>query len=369
MKKLLITLFCIGIGSIGRCMSFYSSGGGGSSALPSVGSTTTVTGALVLSTATFISSATFNGNATSAGIVLGKATANVNGFYFDPACLSGQGCWGIGAAPSNKLDVSINSGTSQVVQFENQATGGYASWRAKANGTTETVDYGVGGNSVGGSFQDYGFINTGAGLLGERFFTNAGSLVMTLANDQTVNFSTGISVGPAASKATVGGLDLQSGGVALVVGANNNSQTRTAATTQMGRIAGVHQDATEEPIGGLVFASDTGANTLSIGGGSVQVNAATTLNFYTALTTTTTSGTVAMTINGSQAVTMSSTTALTGTNSQFSVTGSTQTGAGTALLSTNCPASSASAPAYWMRVRACNTAGAGCTNGYFPIWQ
>jgi hypothetical protein len=47
---------------------------------------------------------------------------------------------------------------------------------------------------------------------------------------------------------TANGLDISSGGLSLVVGANNTQTTRTNATTKTSRIASFHYTNTEEPV-------------------------------------------------------------------------------------------------------------------------
>lgn len=117
-----------------------------------------------------------------------RATNNPAGLIFDPTSNTGQGCLGIGIACSDKLNIFINAGATAAAQYENSNTGGYVVWRAKANGTTETADFGMAGNTVGGAFQDYGFINTGAGAQGFLIATNAGTPALTLSNTQVATF-------------------------------------------------------------------------------------------------------------------------------------------------------------------------------------
>jgi hypothetical protein len=89
-----------------------------------------------------------------------------------------------------------------------------------------------------------------------------------------------------------GGLDIASGGLSLVIGAENNSNARTNATAKLGRIGGYHYTNTEEPISVVLAESTLTASNITIGGGSGLMNAATSVQFYTAANTTTTSGTL-----------------------------------------------------------------------------
>jgi hypothetical protein len=97
-------------------------------------------------------------------------------------------------------------------------------------------------------------------------------------------------------KATQGGLDISSGGNALILGADNNTVTRTDTTAKASRLGGYHYTNAEEPFAFLLGLSTSTNNELSIGGGSAAFNTATLLRFYTAATTTTVTGTERMRI-------------------------------------------------------------------------
>ena len=58
-----------------------------------------------------------------------------------------------------------------------------------------------------------------------------------------------------------------------------------------------------------------------------------------------------------------------GTNQFYAVDGSSSTGVGTALLGTNSPANSLSAPTYWVSVKRCALNGTSCVTGYMPVWE
>lgn len=96
---------------------------------------------------------------------------------------------------------------------------------------------------------------------------------------------------------TADGLTIQHGGVSIIVGADNQAATLTDATAKNCRIGAPHYSnaATET---NLLYANNTlTANLVNIGGGTGLLNAATEIKFYTAATTTTTSGTSRMIIN------------------------------------------------------------------------
>ena len=102
-----------------------------------------------------------------------------------------------------------------------------------------------------------------------------------------VGFGTG-----ASALSTLGGLDIQSGGISLVIAADVNAATRTDNTRKFGRFGYVHYDTDEEPCAAIVVDSDTSYNRVTIGGGTNQLNAATSVRIFTAANTTTVTGTL-----------------------------------------------------------------------------
>jgi hypothetical protein len=97
-------------------------------------------------------------------------------------------------------------------------------------------------------------------------------------------------------KASQNGLDISSGGNALILGADNNAATRTNATAKASRIGGYHYTNAEEPYAFFLGLSTSTNNQLDIGGGSAAFNTATLLRFFTAADTTTVTGTERMRI-------------------------------------------------------------------------
>lgn len=104
--------------------------------------------------------------------------------------------------------------------------------------------------------------------------------------------SSGTGFGASPSAVTFGGVDIFSGGIGLVIGADSAASTRTNSTTKIARLTAAHYTNSEEPIGLFVLTSGVSTNVLSIGGGSGLVNAATTVEIRTAANNTTTDGTV-----------------------------------------------------------------------------
>ena len=85
-----------------------------------------------------------------------------------------------------------------------------------------------------------------------------------------------------------------------IVGNLRICSSKTANTNKTNRIRGEHYNVAEEPTTFMFMNNFSTVNALHIGGGSTIENAATQLNFYTAANNTTTTGTLALTIDNSQ---------------------------------------------------------------------
>ena len=150
---------------------------------------------VITSSTTIRGPVTMNQSAIAGGLVTIRGTANSTGFVFDPTVITGQGGLGIGTAPSNKLDISINAGAAYNCQFQNSSTSGYATWRAKANGSTEYVDFGVGGSAVASPFTDVAYIYAESGLSnGLKIFTNGSNVAITVGTNQETTFAAAITL-------------------------------------------------------------------------------------------------------------------------------------------------------------------------------
>jgi hypothetical protein len=143
--------------------------------------------------------------------------------------------------------------------------------------TTEIAKFGIDGNAneiqfciQGHSTQDYPYIilekSDGTDFLGIR--------------DSALN--------------NTGMVDIRSGRLAMMIGGDNNTTgTRTDGVAKVVRIAFPHKTNAEEPHP-LILGSDSA---VSYGGGSSLFNAVTEQRFYTAANSTTTTGTVRLTID------------------------------------------------------------------------
>lgn len=117
-----------------------------------------------------------------------------------------------------------------------------------------------------------------------------------------------VGIGTSSPLSTIKGLDISSGGISLVLGAEDGVGTRTDSVTKISRIASAHYLSAEEPTTILTSVSDATTNRVRIGGGSSSLNSATEITFHTAANTTTLGGTERMRIDSSGNVGIGTTT-------------------------------------------------------------
>jgi len=108
-----------------------------------------------------------------------------------------------------------------------------------------------------------------------------------------------LGLGTNSPSTTNGGLDIASGGIGLIIGADGSLSSRTNATNKQAKIGAYHYTNSEEPVGIATVFSTASSNAVYFGGGTASLNAATALEFYTAANTTTTTGTQRMVIDSS----------------------------------------------------------------------
>jgi hypothetical protein len=97
--------------------------------------------------------------------------------------------------------------------------------------------------------------------------------------------------------APVGKFDVSDGSLTIIGGADSGAITRTNATLKEFRMGVPHYTNAEEPAAIFLYRAEQTVNNLRLGGGSALLNSATEINFYTAANSTTTTGTVRMSIN------------------------------------------------------------------------
>lgn len=87
-------------------------------------------------------------------------------------------------------------------------------------------------------------------------------------------------------------LDIWNGGIGFVIGGDSAANTRTNSTNKFSKIAGPHYTNAQPPVAITAMTSTNSANTVYLGGGFSDQNAASQIYLYTAANTTTTTGTL-----------------------------------------------------------------------------
>ena len=132
-----------------------------------------------------------------------------------------------------------------------------------------------------------------------------GSLAEVMRLDHTGNVGIG-------TTAPTGMLDIASGGMSMVLGADSSATTRTDATAKFARVGFAPYLNSQIPNAAFVLSEDASNNVVSVGGGTINMNAATYLKFYTAATNTTPTGTERMRIDPNGNVSIGTTSSAAG---------------------------------------------------------
>ena len=183
---------------------------------------------------------------------------------------------------------SVNIGTGELTQTDRMLNvyGG----RMRISGIpANSNSFEVYANSTTG--QSHGVLidaGTNASDICAHFRQKGGSNLLQIRGDGNIRIGAG---SLAVSKASLRGVDIDSGGYSACIGGNVNSSGRTDGTDKLNRITSPHRTNAEEPVAMISSYNQTGTNTIYYGGGSSITNAATHHHFYTAANTTTLNGT------------------------------------------------------------------------------
>ena len=253
---------------------------------------------------------TTTGTSTAASFIPTSSTAPTNGVYLPSAnnvaistngtgrlFVDASGNVGVGASAStaSRLEVSrlggawtgssVVAGTALTLHPGTGSTGSPANLTIFAGTTSSSSIYF--GDTDSSSIGLIDYIHTSDAF---RFNTN-GSEKLRITSDGKVG------LGTSSPSTTNGGLDIASGGLGLIIGADGSLSSRTNAANKQARIGAYHYTNSEEPVGIATVFSTASSNAVYFGGGTSFLNAATALEFYTAANTTTTTGTQRMVIN------------------------------------------------------------------------
>ena len=271
------------------------------------------------------------GNAadSSANIVLHGSSgspANVTQFRTgstERARITSAGNFGVGtASPDELLHVSGNSSGAITAKIENiyssDATR-FAILELKSG--VGSIRFHDQGDTLEGEIKYDSTTNS------MRFHTNSNTERLRIDSSGRLGIQ---------GAATKGVLDVRASGgsatmLTAVFGANEGQTGGTLSDNadKGGRVGLYHYDTDEEPFGLFSYGASNGSNSLNFGGGTSLMNAATSLGFFTAANSTTTTGTKRMDINSSGDVTINTGHLIMGTDGKgisFAATGNGGTG-------------------------------------------
>lgn len=272
----------------------------------------------------------------TSGLTLVNSIARDNGTYFAVGAdtvatagvqttqLTGGATLCGGASSINTLTgaLTLNTTDSSAINFQ---IGGANGWRVKSNSVLESQGAQTIQTSTGNLTLATGAANGhiifdphGTGNYG----FNASSFGTSAAGVLAVFQGTAPTSQPADTvqlwvedydgEATKGALHIMSESGMVVKFGNASINIRDAttdATTKNARFNVGHYTNAEEPVGAFFANSTSTANNIRFGGSSSTFNAATNIEFYTAATTTTVTGTLRLSISSAGAVNVASLTA------------------------------------------------------------
>lgn len=255
----------------------------------------TGTGGLVFGTSPTFTTQITTPSVTNAGTLALSATganvitASTNGS--ERMRIDSSGNVGIGtASPGARLVVSTTTaGNNTLLTLNN--TGGF--------GTGEESRLDFNGGSDIRARMAYQLFQGGPNQHGFAFYTPDSGSNSISATPRMVIRADNVGIGTVSPSSTNSGLDISSGGLSLIVGADNAASTRTNSTDKLGRIGAYHHTNSEEPSAIIVSSNTSTANNLNFGGSTGLMNAATAIQFFTAANNTTLTGTSRMIIDSS----------------------------------------------------------------------
>jgi hypothetical protein len=187
------------------------------------------------------------------------------------------------------------------------------------NSVDPRTDAGAGEIRIGSDTSYYGNIAYSNGgstklTIDNSYDNTAASMVFrmrtlgTPINALTILGSGNVGIGTSSPSTTFSGLDISSGGLSLIIGADNGASTRTNATQKVARFGSYNYTNANAPVGMMLANNDGTDNLLLLGGGSGSFVAATNIQFYTAANNNTASGTERMRITSGGSVLFQKTT-------------------------------------------------------------
>ncbi|EKD30482.1 MAG: hypothetical protein ACD_78C00042G0004 [uncultured bacterium (gcode 4)] len=212
-----------------------------------------------------------------------------------------MGIWNAMILNIDDLNTRVNTLTSGASALWNNVTGGTAYMGGKVGIGTTTPNtllhvYDTGANAEI-DIQSVAWANNHWGIYNDRTDNSLKFWNNTITGEKNaVTMLSNGNVGIGTSSPS-GMLDIASGWISLVLGADNAAFSRTNLTAKTSRIGSYHYINAEKPVGLIMGSSDATNSYVGIGGNTSIMNAPTVINFFTAANTTTIYGTERMRID------------------------------------------------------------------------
>lgn len=227
-----------------------------------------------------------NPNATGFAIVTGGMQLRLGG-RAGPQATSGSACALMIGADNDATTITTNTSKRGVVNAWpydiTQLPVGVIS--ATMSSTTSNI-------LIGGGATTYQAATSILFYTASATNVTAGTQCAIFGTDQSLILGT-VQTSDAVNKLQIyGSCAIKSGNLSLVLGADSGATTITNSTSKRGIIVCPHYTNANVALGMIAGFSNSGSSTVSIGGGTSVVNAATVVNIYTATSTNTTTGTL-----------------------------------------------------------------------------
>ena len=213
-----------------------------------------------------------NNNGSHAWFIAPSGTAGANITFTQAMTLDASGNLGIGGTPSTKLDVAATGGMMRI----GGASGNNLIQTYTSSGTTG-LGLWAGGQSRLYSTTDL-YFSTGATLTTASPSGYSDNMILTSTGNLGVGTTSPAARLHAVNSGLAGQLRLQ--------------DVTTDATAKNGVMGGAHYTNAQAPVLGMWISSTSTSNVVYVGGGLGALNAATSIQFFTAGSNTTATGTL-----------------------------------------------------------------------------
>lgn len=237
-------------------------------------------------------------SATAGSVIFADATGltedNANFFWDNTNKRLGLGI----VAPTKRLHQDNGTGTATTHQF----TAGTTTGQTATDGLLVGIDA------------------TGKAIINQQ---EALALGISTSGTERINILATGEIGIGGAAYTGAALDLINGTTTLVLGADNNANTRTNNAIKVSRIYTFPYANAATPTTCIYTSNGSAASSINIGGGTGSAYAATALNFYTAANNTTATGTVRLGIASTGVATFSQAVIVSATDYGIQLSGGT----------------------------------------------